>query len=343
MAGGKGERFWPLSTGKVPKPFLPLIGSKTLIQLTAERASRFLSKENIFVVLGKTHLHTARKQLPDIPLQNFIVEPIGRDTAACIGLAATVLSLKDRNGTMIVVPADQFVPDMRRFEKTARRCIAIASGGDYLVTIGIKPSRPETGYGYIQADERKKIGRGMECYRVAGFVEKPDRERAARYLAAGDYYWNAGIFVWQTTTILNAFKTYMPSLFEGLEAIRYALINSKKREADRLFIGFERKSIDYGVMEKADNVLMVPADFQWDDVGTWSSLERVFELDKHGNYLHGKTMAIDTRNSVVVGDDRPIGIIGLSNVVVVASKNGILVCEKERVQQVREIAKKMQK
>jgi mannose-1-phosphate guanylyltransferase len=342
MAGGKGERFWPLSTGKVPKPFLPLTGSKTLIQLTVERALQFAPKERIFIVLGKTHLKVALKQLPELPRENFIVEPVGRDTAACIGLAATVLSLKDERATMVVLPADQYVPDVNKFTETIKDCVTMACRGNYLITMGIKPTRAETGYGYIHARKNINTVKDIVCFNVEKFVEKPDQKRAAEYIKDGNYYWNAGIFIWKTKNVLEGMRTHMPFLYNGLKAIEGALKEDKKAKADALFRGFERRSIDYGLMEKAENVLMVPANFTWDDVGTWTSLQRVLDLDDKGNYTRGDTICIDTQNCVVVGDGRVIGAIGVENLVIVSSKNGILVCDRNRVQEVREIVKSIE-
>jgi mannose-1-phosphate guanylyltransferase len=342
MAGGKGERFWPLSTGKVPKPFLPLTGEKTLIQLTVERALQFAPKERIFIVLGKTHLNVALKQLPELPRENFIVEPVGRDTAACIGLAATVLSLKDERATMVVLPADQYVPDVNKFTETIKDCVTMACRGNYLITMGIRPTRAETGYGYIHARKNINTVKDIVCLNVEKFVEKPDQKRAAEYIKDGNYYWNAGIFIWKTKNVLGGMRTHMPFLYNGLKAIGGALKEDKKAKADALFRGFERQSIDYGLMEKAENVLMVPANFTWDDVGTWASLQRVLDLDDKGNYTRGDTICIDTQNCVVVGDRRVIGAIGVENLVIVSSKNGILVCDRNRVQEVREIVRSIE-
>jgi len=343
MAGGKGERFWPLSTGNVPKPFLPLTGDKTLIQLTVERAMQFVPKERIFVALGKAHLKTARKQLAMLSRENFIVEPVGRDTAACIGLAATVLSIRDNDATMVVLPADQYVPDIKKFADTIRDCVGMAAQGDYLVTMGIKPSRAETGYGYILSQKNINPDKDFLCFKVDKFVEKPDQKKADEYVRDGNYYWNAGIFIWRTKAVLEGMRIHMPLLYNGLQDIEGALREGKKAKADSIFRRFERKSIDYGLMEKADNVLMVPAHFTWDDVGTWASLQRVLNLDSMGNYVRGDTVLIDTKDSVIVGDKRTVGVIGVSNLVIVSSKNGILICDRERVQEVREIARQMDK
>jgi len=342
MAGGKGERFWPLSTGKVPKPFLPLTGTKTLIQLTVERALHFVPKERIFIVLGRAHLNVALKQLSVLPRDNFIVEPVGRDTAACIGLAATILSLRDERATMVVLPADQYVPDIKKFADTIKKCVITANRGDYLVTMGIKPTRAETGYGYIFARKNMSDKKDITCFRVEKFVEKPDQKRAAEYVRDGNYYWNAGIFIWKSKAVLEGMRTYMPSLYSGLLAIKGALREGRKARADALFKNFERKSIDYGLMEKAQNVIMIPANFVWDDVGTWASLPRILDLDNKGNYTRGDVICIDTQNCVIVGNREVIGAIGVENLVIISSKNGILVCDKERVQEVREIAKSIE-
>ncbi len=339
MAGGKGERFWPLSTGKVPKPFLSLTGPKSLIRLTFERALHFVPKERIFIVLGRAHLRAAFKQLPELPPQNFVVEPVGRDTAACIGLAATVLSLKDEEATMVVLPADQYIPDVKKFAETIKNCVTMAGKSNCLVTMGIKPTRAETGYGYIHAGKRVWVKQNIVCFKVDRFVEKPDRKKAAKYIKDGHYYWNAGIFIWKIKTVLEGMRTYMPSLYEGLCAIETSLKRGKKSEANAIFRKFERKSIDYGLMEKARNVLMMPADFLWDDIGTWASLRRVLDLDKEGNYTRGDTICLDAHDSVIVGDGRVIGVIGVKGLIVVSSKNGTLICDKERVQEVREIVR----
>jgi mannose-1-phosphate guanylyltransferase len=341
MAGGKGERFWPLSTGNVPKPFLQLIGEKTLIQLTVERALRFVPKKRILIVLGKQHLKVAQKQLPELPRENFIVEPAGRDTAACIGLSAITLLLRDDKATMVILPADQYVPDIDAFADTIQHCLSLSQKKECLVTLGITPTRPETGYGYIKAG--KKIGSfDKVCFVVDAYVEKPDLKKAIAYLDDGNYYWNAGIFIWQVKAVLKGLEQHMPNLYKGLLAIEEALREGKKAKADIIFKTFERKSIDYGLMEKARNVLMVPVLFKWDDVGTWTSLERVLDLDKNGNYKQGNTICIDTKDTVIVGGDTVIAAIGVSDLVIVASKKGILICSKDRVQDVREIAKSLE-
>jgi mannose-1-phosphate guanylyltransferase len=341
MAGGKGERFWPLSTDRVPKPFIRLVGDKTMIQQTVERALRIVPEERIFIVLGRSHLDIAREQLPGLKDRNFIVEPEGKDTAPCIGLAALFLTKIDPEAIMITLPADHYVPDVDGFVDTILDGVRCADSGDYLVTIGIRPVRPETGYGYIKAHEVFGIP-AVTCYRVSRIVEKPDAEKARAYLEEGTYYWNAGIFIWRAGVVLDGIERYMPGLYDGLMKIRALPADADGETAWAIYGSLPRKSIDYGLMEKAHNVLMVPAGFAWDDVGTWTSLMRVLDLDGEGNYRAGKTLSVDTHDCVILGDGITVGTLGVKDLVIVASRNGVLVCSLERSQEVREIVRGLQ-
>jgi len=341
MAGGQGERFWPLSTQNAPKPFLKVLGDKTMIQLTVERVRRIIPPERIFVALGKNHTDIARRQLSEMGEQNLIVEPEGRDTAPCIGLAALTLLRLDSEAIMVVLPADHYVPDTDDFVRTVDKGVQCAQAGDYLVTIGIRPTRPETGYGYIHACERFAASEEVVCYKSDTFVEKPDLERAEKYIEDGNYYWNAGMFIWKALSLMRAIEEHMPELYKALLVMQDALAAGDRRKVEATYLGITRESIDYGLMEKARNVLMVPAQFQWDDIGTWSSLLRVLALDEGGNHLKGHSICIDTQNSIVFGDDVVIGTIGVSNLAIIASKQGVLVCDIHRAQEVREIVKKL--
>ena len=335
MAGGRGERFWPLSTDLVPKPFVRLIGDKTMIQMTVARLRGLAPAERIFVVLGREHLAVARSQLPDLAEGQFIVEPEGKDTAPCIGFAAVALSRLDPEALMVVVPADQYIPDADAFVRTVSAAADYAKRYDQLVTIGVTPTRPEVGYGYIFAAERP----GEPVLRVGRYVEKPDEANAAEYLADGRYYWNSGIFVWRARVVLDAIGRHMPHLAEGLAAIRTALDAGTTGVIEERFRSFEKISIDYGLMEKAANVLMVKADFPWDDVGTWGSLRRVLPLDKKGNYIAGSVACVDAKGCVICGQDVPIGALGVEGLIIVASPEGVLVCDMGRDQETRRIAR----
>jgi mannose-1-phosphate guanylyltransferase len=339
MAGGKGERFWPLSTKLIPKPFVKLIGDKSMIQMTVDRALRLAAPEHIFVVLGEEHAAAARGQLPGLEDDQFIIEPAGRDTAPCIGLASIRLRIRDPHDPVaVVLPADHYVPDVESFAESITNAVRCAREGDYLVTVGIRPSRPETGYGYIHAAERATDANDSS-YRVNRFVEKPDEAKAAGYLSEGNYYWNSGIFIWRVESVLRGMERYMPDLRSRLEGIEQALRADDRQVAAELFKGCERISIDYGLMEKADNVLMVRAAFVWDDVGTWSSLRRTMALDGRGNYISGRPVCIDVKDCVVYAEDMNLGLVGVSDLVVVASKEGVLVCELHRDQETRQIAR----
>ena len=341
MAGGRGERFWPLSTDLTPKPFLKLMGEKTLIQLTVERALRIVPEERIYVVLGLSQLPVARQQLPFLSDRNFIVEPEGRDTAPCIGFAALTLLKVDAAAIMITLPADHYVPDADGFVSTILSGVACAGTGDYLVTIGIRPARPETGYGYINAHEPFGDAPG-QVYKVERIVEKPDAAKALSYMQVGTYYWNAGIFIWRAGVVLEGIRRHMPELYEGLMKIKAIPEEALDRELRAVFAALPRKSIDYGLMEKAENVLMVPSGFIWDDVGTWTSLLRVLDLDGQGNYRAGDTVSVDTTDCVVVGDGVTVGTLGVSGLVIVGSDHGVLVCGLDRAQEVKEIVKRIE-
>ena len=338
MAGGRGERFWPLSTKNVPKPFVRLFGDRTMIQMTVDRILGLVPLDHIFVVLGGEHEQVARKQLDNLGKDQFIVEPAGRDTAACIGLAATLLHRRDPEGVMIVLPADHYIPDTAAFIKTVSRTVEWAMRGDFLVTVGINPTRPDVGYGYIKAGETVTDADPSTC-KVDRFVEKPDLEKALQYLSEGIYYWNAGLFVWRTRALLDGLKRHMGELYRGLAEIDRAMSEGNAETVARVFAGFNKVSIDYGLMEKADNVLMVKANFAWDDVGTWGSLRRVMELDGNGNFRSGRTICVDTKDCVVYGQDVPVGTVGVENLIIVASPGGVLVCDGGRDQETRQIAK----
>lgn len=342
MAGGKGERFWPLSTRTVPKPYVRLLGDRTMIQMTVDRVRRLLPPEHIFVVITKDHLRVATEQLSELPRENLIVEPAGRDTAPCVGFTAVMLMRLDPSAIMVVLPADHYIPDPECFLDALSQAVTCARSGDDLVTIGIRPSRPETGYGYIEAGGAANPGPQGSCFRVSRFVEKPDATEAARYLADGRFYWNSGIFVWQARALIDGMEAHMPGLFSGLMEMKEAMASGDKRKTARIFRGLERISIDYGLMEKADNVLMIPGAFIWDDVGTWGSLLRVFPGDEHGNYVRGDALCIDTRDSIVFGDGITVGAIGLSNLVVIASRTGVLVADRRRDQETRKIASRLE-
>lgn len=347
MAGGRGERLWPLSTEERPKQFLKLFGEQTMLQETAERVAPLLPLENIYVVVGKEHVELAREQLPSLPAENIIVEPLGRGTAPCVGLAAERLAQTDPEGVMIVLPADHAVRDRERFLKLLADAAMIAAEGTHLVTLGITPDRPATGYGYIQASTPwPKSGLAIESavLEVERFTEKPDRRTAERFLAEGDYLWNSGMFIWRIDTILQEIKTHMPQLHARLTAIGER-IGAPDYEAmlERVYREQDVISIDSGVLEKSDRVLVLPTgEIGWSDVGDWAALSELWETDGQGNAIQARHIGIDTKNSLIISQHaeakgRLVATLGLAGLVIIDTDNALLVMDKDRAQEVKRL------
>jgi mannose-1-phosphate guanylyltransferase len=341
MAGGSGTRFWPLSRKDRPKQFLPLAGDEPLIAATVHRLPPLAKEKQTFVVCGPAHAKAARKLLPELPAENFIIEPCARNTAPCVGLAALHVHARDPKGVILMLPADHHVSRPEPFREALAAAAAVAAEG-LIATIGIRPSRPETGYGYLKIGSRlaraKGKGKGRaQAFRVERFVEKPDVVTAARYLADGDYLWNSGIFAFRADVILEEIRKAMPVLGEQLEAIgRVVGAPSYKKVLARVFPECPSISIDYGVMEKSHRIAVVPADFGWSDVGSFAALQEVREQDPFGNVIEGDALVVDGRNNVVVGvKGRPLVVVGLDGVVAVDAGDAILVVARDRAQDVR--------
>jgi mannose-1-phosphate guanylyltransferase len=337
MAGGRGERFWPLSGGEIPKPFLPLLGEKSMIQLTVERIKPLIPFKRILVVVGRKHLKVAREQLPELPLENFLIEPVGKDTAPCIGFASLHVERRDPDAVIVVMPSDHYIPDQERYLSSLSAAIQLLNTRDYLITLGVKPTRPETGYGYIEAREQVGMVGNIPFLKVGRFVEKPDFDLAKKYVELEHYYWNSGIFICRNKTMQNLIKKHLPEIWHGFSRIRERLGDDQLISEE--FNLFPRISIDYGVLEKASDIFVIPADFRWDDVGTWVALERVYPLDENGNTVVGKHAGIDTRNCVIHSQDHLIATIGLSHLVIVQANGKLLICSKERSQELKELLK----
>jgi len=338
MSGGRGERFWPLSGKTLPKPFLPLLGEKTMIQETVERIKRLIPEERIIIVLSRDHFPLAQQQLPEIPVENFVLEPFGRDTAACIGLASLYIGKRDEDASMIVLAADHLITDREAFSKTITCSQKFLTSNDYIITIGIKPTRPETGYGYIEMGEELGCIDSELFYSVKRFVEKPPLSVATDYLKTGQYCWNSGIFVWRNSTIQKSLSLYMPNLWNGLMCINDHLGSGEEEKVIRReFSKFERISIDCGVLEKSSQVVVVPANFKWDDVGTWTALERVYSLDEFDNVVVGKHVGKDTHGCIIFSQDQLIATLGVEDLVIVHAKGKMLVCHKEKAPKLKEI------
>lgn len=338
MAGGSGTRFWPLSRKARPKQFLPLASEAPLIVDTVDRLKGLSRPKQTLVVCGPVHAPSVKKLVKGLPRGNVVVEPVARNTAPAIALAALHVAKRDPEGILVVLPSDHHVADVPGFRRTLEQAAEVARQG-LLVTIGIKPSRPETGYGYIRVGDPlpSEASRQAGARKVSAFVEKPDLATAQGYLASGDYLWNAGIFLFRADAILDAFRRHMPELARGLEKIAARL--GKRDEAAVLrkhFPKLPNVSIDYGVMEKADNIAVLPADFGWSDVGSFGAIPEVREADAQGNVVSGKgAVVVDCQDCVVLADGRPLAVVGLKDMVVVDSGDSVLVVPREKAQDVR--------
>lgn len=333
MAGGSGTRFWPLSRAARPKQLLPLVSKNPLIVDTAARVKGLAKPAHTYVVCGKAHAPQIRKLLA-LPAGNILVEPAARNTAPAIGLATVHVAAQNPQGILAVLPSDQHVARIPAFQAALKEAADIAQQG-FIVTLGIKPSRPETGYGYIH------LGDALDstARRVRAFVEKPDAETARRYLASGEYLWNGGIFVFRADVMLEAFARHMPALSKGLQKLSATLgKRSYAAELARVFPKLPSESIDYGIAEKADNIAVVPGDFGWSDVGSFSALPEVREADEVGNVSGGKhTFLIDSQGCIALGNERPLAVVGMTDVVVVDTGDAVLVLPKGRSQDVRKV------
>ncbi len=341
MAGGVGARFWPRSREKTPKQLLEIVGPGTMIQNTAARLEGLVVPKNIFIVTNKVQKSAVIKQLPSIPPQNILVEPLPRNTAPCIGLAALFIRRLDPRGVVLTLPADHIVEDVPDYQRVLRLAIEVAEDSGCPVTVGIKPKWPETGYGYIQyVDEdkgkNKYYSRGV--YKVKTFAEKPILETAEKFLASGDFLWNSGMFVWRVDVILDEIKTHLLELYDALMKLDVSLGTEKFNSTLEFVYGLVRGiSIDYGVMEKAKNVLVIKGDFGWSDVGSWDEVYRIAKKDDKGNYTTGKVFLKDTNNSLVYSNDKLVATIGLDDVIVINTDDAVLVCRKGKSQEVKEI------
>ena len=341
LAGGKGERFWPWSRSSEPKQFLTLTGTRSLIQQTWDRLQKFIPPQNILVATGQSFVPLVRKHLPHLPAGNILVEPLGRNTAPCIGLAALRLQKMDPQAIMLVLPADHLVINQKAFQQCLQQCLELAAEKDFLITIGIKPSRPETGYGYIEKKETPLTGR-PGVYRIKQFVEKPNLEKAQQFLAAGNFCWNSGIFAWKTKLILAKIQEYLPDLYRGLKEIEPYLGTPDEKEAlAKLFPTLPSVSIDYGVMEKEKNILMVQGDFDWDDLGSWTALAKQFREEGKQNVSKGRHLGIATKDCLVYAQDALVATLGVSDLVIVQSNGVVLVCSMERAQEIKNLVRKL--
>ncbi len=340
MAGGVGSRFWPRSREKSPKQFLPIVGDATMVQQTARRLESFVPPMNTFIVTNVQHLDLVSSQLPFLPKENIIAEPFGRNTAPCIGLAALSIQKIDPEGIMVVLPADHLIANEAAFRSVLESAVSVASETNALMTIGIQPKHPETGYGYIQYDEGPENNpyKDRDIYRVKTFAEKPNLETAERFLESGDFLWNSGMFVWRVSAILEEIGEHLPEVSAQLESVRPLLGTPDFAGAiERAYGTMKGISIDYGVMERARHVFVVRGDFGWSDVGSWDEVARLSATDEKGNTAHGTVVARDVRNSYISVSSRIVAAVGIEDLVVIESGDAILICRKGRSQEVKDV------
>ena len=345
MAGGSGERFWPYSRKEKPKQFLRVAGEGTLLQQAVRRARLLAPWSNIYIVTGRQYHDLVSEQVPDLPPENLLVEPVGRDTAPCVALAANVLWARDPEAVMVVLPSDHMILDEMRFTEAILEAVGTARKTKGLVTIGIRPTRPETGYGYIHVGPVSRVEKGG-ALRVRKFTEKPDLVTAMAFLACGEYLWNSGMFVWEVRAILDAIERCLPELACGMRPIAGAVGTAVFEAAlAEHFPRLPKISVDYGVMEKADNVWAVPGDFGWDDLGTWTALERVAGKDADGNLVQGQAVLVDTRETIIQSDrdDKLVVAFGLKDALVVDTPDVLLVADKKRAVDLKSVLNELRR
>lgn len=340
MAGGVGSRFWPMSSPSLPKQFIDVLGcGRTLIQLTVDRFKNICLPENIWIVTSADYADIVREQLPEIGGEHVLLEPCRRNTAPCIAYVSWKIKAKNPKANIVVTPSDHIVTDEREFSRVVLSAMKFTADSDAIVTLGMKATRPETGYGYIEADLSMPCPSNKEIYRVDAFKEKPNQETAERYLRKNNYFWNAGIFIWNVSTIVNALRVYQPAMSKIFERLLPYYYTDKEQELiNELFPACENISIDYAVMEKADEIYVFPASFGWSDLGTWGSLHDNLKKDAHNNICVGTNIKMhESRNCIIhVTEEKKVVIQGLDGYIV-AEKNGmLLICRLSEEQRIKD-------
>ena len=344
MAGGVGSRFWPMSTEETPKQFIDVLGvGRSLLQLTRDRFESVVPHDNIWVVTNRKYVHMVQQQLPYMPTNHILCEPCRRNTAPCIAYVSWRIKAQDPKANIVVTPSDHIVTDPVEFRRVVSECLDFTADSDAIVTLGMKTSRPETGYGYIQADLSSSSLRNKEIFRVDSFKEKPDLETAKQYIKKNYYFWNAGIFIWNVSTIVNAFRVYQPvmsKLFESLLPI-YGT-EKEQEEIDRTFPECDNISVDYAIMEKAEEIFVCPADFGWSDLGTWGSLQMQTRKDIYGNACIGNNITlVESHNCMIhTTQEKKVVVQGLDGYIVAENNDTLLICklsEEQRIKQFSEM------
>lgn len=344
IAGGSGTRLWPRSRQNRPKQFQPLYGDNTLLQDTVRRLEPLVKRENTYVIANQSHEPVVREQLPWLPPANYVGEPIGKDTAPAVGVIATLIHHHDPDAVILVTPADHIIAKEKHFRRLLEAAEQVAAEGPHVVTIGIRPTSPETGYGYIQMADSHRAVDDIEIHEVLSFKEKPDQRTAEEYVSSWRYVWNSGMFVWSAKTIMNLFRDHAPDIYKLL--IRYDGAIGTPSEAkvfEEVYDAFPRISVDYAIMEHASSVFVIPASIGWSDLGSWASLHDAMECDESGNAVVGDHVGVDTHNCLIHSKERLIATVGLDNMIVVDGGDVMLVLPKGRSQDIKHLLEELKK
>jgi len=343
LAGGRGERFWPQSRTACPKHLLPIVGDRSMLAQTIGRLAGVVPGDRIFVLTSANQAAAVRAACPELGPDQVWVEPMGRDTAPAVAMAALLVAERFPGAALAMLPADQVIGDEAGFRATLTAAFAVAEGADTLVTVGIPPDHPATGYGYLLQGEQLGEAEGRAVYRVQRFVEKPDRATARRYLADGSYLWNAGIFVWRAEVVLAGLRQHAPEIAAVADRLAVGLAAAGADESARADVlareypAFPKRSIDFALMEKAEDVRVLAATFDWDDVGAWPALRRHLAEDAAGNVVRGSVVLVDASGNTVVTGGRTVALLGVDNLIVVETPDAILVCSRERAQDIKRL------
>jgi mannose-1-phosphate guanylyltransferase len=353
MAGGRGERFWPVSREKTPKQLLTLLGKKSFLQEAVDRVLPLVPAKNVFVITNEAQLPEVRKQLPKIPKENLVAEPMGRDTCAAVTLGAALVGARSTTGVMAVLPADHVIPDEKKFQQVLGDAFDLASRGRAIVTIGVKPTGPDTGYGYIRVGEPLPTPSGVKRYktvfhRAEKFVEKPYFDKALEYVNSGQYRWNAGMFIWSFVTVTEGLQKHQPEMYAACQRWFKVAANPAKlnKVLAKEYPEIKKVSIDYALMEHAQNVIVADGDFEWDDLGSWTALARHLKPDAEGNCAVADFIHVDAARNIIFdarseGRRTPIAVVGLRDSILVQTDDAVMLAHKSQAQKVKELVKKL--
>jgi mannose-1-phosphate guanylyltransferase len=343
MAGGGGTRLWPMSRQDQPKQLWPLVEDDSMFKVSVDRLAPLFTPDRIYVVTGRKYFDMTHDEVPEIPVENFIIEPYGRDTAPAAALALTVIYERDPEAVVAILTADHHITQKEKFRNVLQSSYELASCG-HIVTLGLAPSYPATGFGYIRQGEKLNSINGFDVYHSLGFTEKPDVDTAARFILSGEYTWNSGMFIWKAETALNEYKRQQPAMYTQFREIaQYVDTDDFEDKLESIWDNIRNISLDFAVMENAENIAVIPIDIGWNDVGSWGALFEVLRLDRNGNHFKGRSpanIALDTTNTLVYSD-KLIVTIGIEDLVVIETPDALLLCHKERTQDVKTVVNKL--